>query len=83
MRQKRMNAKFLRSSLTLAVLIIGLGVSVLAFKVINPRSLLFSRLTVRTSQATLGKPTPLPFFLVARDEQKKECFLLGICDDKK
>jgi len=78
-----MNAKFLRSSLTLVVLIIGLGLSFLTFKVINPGNLLFSRLTVRTSQSTLGKPKTLPFFLVARDEQKKECFLLGICDDKK
>jgi hypothetical protein len=65
--------------LTLPMLIIGVGRSLASIKVIQQENFRYSRPPAKTLQATLDKPTTLPLYLAARDEQKKECVWVGLC----
>jgi hypothetical protein len=75
-----MKSKLLIVSLTLPMLIIGVGQNLASLKVVKQGNFQYSRPPAELSQATLDKPTTAPFYLAARDEQKKECKWVGICD---
>jgi hypothetical protein len=74
-----MKTNLLSVSLTLPMLMIGIGQSLASTQVINQEHLQIYRPAAKTAQAALTKPTTLPFYLAARDEQKKECEWVGIC----
>lgn len=74
-----MDTKLLIIILTLPILLLGLGHNLARIEVIQQGSIQSYRPPARTSQATLDKPTTSPFYLAARDEQKKECLWVGIC----
>jgi hypothetical protein len=74
-----MDAKLLIVILALPILITGIGHNLASIKVIQQGSIQSYRPPDRTAQATLNKPTTAPFYLAARDEQKKECLWVGIC----
>jgi hypothetical protein len=74
-----MDAKLLIVILTLPILIIGIGHNLASILVIHQGSIQSYRPPARTAQATLDKSTTPPFYLAARDEQKKECLWVGIC----
>ncbi len=78
-----MNTKLLSISLTLPVLIIGAGQSLVNLKLINQGNSQNPRSAPRTSQVKLDTQQPPPFLLAARDDEKKECEWLGICDGPK
>jgi hypothetical protein len=77
-----MKTTLLSVSLTLPILIIGVGQSFASTKVINQGDYQFTRPTTRTSQATLDSHTSPPFYLAARTTDKEpDCRLAGLCDD--
>ncbi len=78
--RNRMKSKLLIVSLTLPMLIIGVGQNLASLKVVKQGNFQYSRPPAKLSQATLDKPTTAPVYLAARDEQKKECKWVGICD---
>jgi hypothetical protein len=80
-----MKKKLLSVSLTLPMLIIGVGQSSASIKAINPGNFQLARPPASFSQATLNSQQPPPFLLAARDEDErtKECTYLGICDSGK
>lgn len=75
-----MKTKLLIVSLTLPILLIGVSRTLASLQVIQRGSFLQSRPPGKTSQATLDKHKTIPFYLAARDEQKKECEWVGLCD---
>ncbi len=76
-----MNAKLL--SLTIVpMLLIGSGQVLASVRSNNPENWHLSRLNQRIYQARLGTQQPPPLYLAGKDDQKKECQWLGLCDGK-
>jgi len=68
--------------MTLPILLIGADQSFASIKVIHQGNSQMVRPTGRTSQVTLDTQQPPPFLLAGRDDDKKACKWLRICDGK-
>lgn len=77
-----MKNQLLSISMTLPMILMGAGQSLASIQVINLGNFHFPQPTMRTSQVKLDTQQPPPFFLAAREEPKKECEWLGICQKK-
>jgi hypothetical protein len=66
---------------TLPMVIVGVGQTFANVPLNNLVNLQFTRQSARISQVTLDSQASPPILQAARDEQNKECQLLGICDD--
>lgn len=76
-----MNAKLL--SLTIVpMLLIGSGQVLASVRSNNLENWHLSRLGNRSDQARLSTQQPPPLYLAGKDDQKKECQWLGLCDGK-
>jgi len=67
--------------MTLPMGIVGVGLHFANIPLNNLVNLQLTRQSARISQVTLDSHASPPFLQAARDEQNKECQLLGICDD--
>jgi hypothetical protein len=77
-----MKKKLLITSLTLPMLLFGAGQSLASTRIVHQDNLQWDRHTERDLRATLKTQQPPLFILAARDDRKKECEWLGICDGK-
>ncbi|MBW4544895.1 MAG: hypothetical protein KME25_10695 [Symplocastrum torsivum CPER-KK1] len=76
-----MSKQLLSVVMTLPMVIVGVGLHFANIPLNNLVNLQFTRQSARISQVTLDSQASSPILQAARDEQNKECQLLGICDD--
>ena len=76
-----MSKQLLSVVIALPMVIVGVGLHFANIPLNNLVNLQFTRQSAVISQVTLDSHASPPFLQAARDEQNKECQLLGICDD--
>jgi hypothetical protein len=64
------------------MLLIGSGQMLASVRSNNPGNWHLSKPSMSMSQVRLGTQQPPPLYLVAKDDQKKECQWLGLCNGK-
>jgi hypothetical protein len=64
------------------ILLIGLALIFAGIKFNNSGNWHLSRVKLRNFQVKLDTQQPQPLYLAAKDDRKKECLWLGICDGK-
>lgn len=76
-----MNAKLLSLSIV-PMLLMGSGQVLASVRTNHLENWHLSRLSQKIAQARLGTQQPPPFYLAGKDDKKKECQWLGLCDGK-
>lgn len=76
-----MNAKLLSLSIV-PMLLIGSGQALASVRTNHLENWHLSRLIQKIDQPRLGTQQPPPFYRAAKDDKKKECQWLGLCDGK-
>jgi hypothetical protein len=76
-----MNAKLLSLSIV-PMLLMGSGQALASVRTNHLENWHLSRLSQKIDQPRLGTQQPPPFYRAGKDDKKKECQWLGLCDGK-